>query len=111
MIKQFGLIDQTTEFTVSNANKAFLPQLSFNIIGGVVDGFPSFDASGSGDNSSSSMQLISVVQLNQAIWDGGITKANKEIIKANADIEKAERSRWPCIKYEKELITCFLAYC
>ncbi|MGI9531958.1 TolC family protein [Lutimonas sp.] len=90
MIKQFGLIDQTKAYTTSNANKAFLPQLSFNIIGGVVDGFPSFDAPGSTDNSSSSMQLISVVQLNQAIWDGGITKANKEIIKANSEKETAE---------------------
>ena len=90
LIQQFSLIDQTTEFTVSNANKAFLPQLSFNIIGGVVDGFPSFDAPGANENSSSSMQLISVVQLNQAIWDGGITKANKELIKASAERDKAD---------------------
>ena len=89
LIQQFSLIDQTTEFTVSNANKAFLPQLSFNIIGGVVDGFPSIEAPGATENSSSSMQLISVVQLNQAIWDGGITKANKEMIKANAEKDKA----------------------
>jgi len=89
IIQQFSLIDQTTEFTISNANKAFLPQLSFNIIGGVVDGFPSFDAPGS-ESSTSSMQLISVVQLNQAIWDGGITKANKEMINANSEIERAE---------------------
>ena len=68
----------------------FLPQLSFNIIGGVVDGFPSFDVSGSNESSGSNMQLISVVQLNQAIWDGGITKANKEMIKANSEKEKAE---------------------
>lgn len=90
IIQQFDLIDQTNEFTVSNANKAFLPQLSFNIIGGVVDGFPSFEAPGSTEGSSSSMQLISVVQLNQAIWDGGITKANKELINANSEKEKAE---------------------
>lgn len=89
LIQQFSLIDQTTEFTVSNANKAFLPQLSFNIIGGVVDGFPDFDTSGNNE-SSSSMQLISVVQLNQAIWDGGITKANKELIKASAEKDKAD---------------------
>ena len=89
LIQQFSLIDQTTEFTVSNANKAFLPQLSLNIIGGVVDGFPSFDTPGGSDNSSPNMQLISVVQLNQAIWDGGITKANKELIAAKAEKDKA----------------------
>lgn len=90
LIQQYGLIDQTTEFTLSNANKAFLPQLSFNVIGGVVDGFPSFDAPGSTQGSSSDFQLISVVQINQAIWDGGMTKAGKEITKANAAIEKAD---------------------
>lgn len=90
LIQQYGLIDQTTEFTLSNANKAFLPQLSFNIIGGVIDGFPSINAPGSNQGSSSDLQLISVVQLNQAIWDGGATKASKELAKANAEIEKAD---------------------
>ena len=90
LIHQYGLIDQTTEFTLSNANKAFLPQLSFNVIGGVVEGFPSFDAPGSTQGSSSDFQLISVVQINQAIWDGGMTRASKEVSKANAAVEKAE---------------------
>ncbi len=90
LIQQYGLIDQTTEFTLSNANKAFLPQLSFNIIGGIVDGFPSFETPGTTQGSNSDFQLISVVQLNQAIWDGGATKASKELAKANAEIEKAD---------------------
>ena len=90
LIQQYGLIDQTTEFTISNANKAFLPQLSFNIIGGIVDGFPSFETPGATQGSNSDFQLISVVQLNQAIWDGGATKASKELAKANAEIEKAD---------------------
>ncbi len=90
LIQQYGLIDQTTEFTVSNANKAFLPQLSFNVIGGIVDGFPRFETPGATQGSNSDFQLISVVQLNQAIWDGGATKASKELAKANAEIEKAD---------------------
>jgi outer membrane protein TolC len=90
LIQQYGLIDQTTEFTMSNANKAFLPQLSVNLIGGYVDGFPSFDLPGAMESDPSNYQLISVVQVNQAIWDGGITKASKEIAKTNAEIEKAD---------------------
>ena len=90
LIQSYGLIDQTTEFTLSNANKSFLPQLSFNIIGGMVDGFPSIESPGMESASSSEFQLISVVQLDQAIWDGGITKASKEMAKANAEIEKAD---------------------
>ena len=34
--------------------------------------------------------LISVVQLNQVIWDGGITKAQKKAIEANGEIAKAD---------------------
>lgn len=90
MIQQYGLIDQTTEFTLSNANKAFLPQLSVNLIGGIVDGFPSFDLPGSPESDPSDYQLISVVQINQAIWDGGMTKASKQIAKTSAEIEKAD---------------------
>ena len=90
LIRQFGLIDQTSEFTLSNANKAFLPQLSVNVIGGVIYGLPSSNLPESQNNSSAEAQLISVIQINQAIWDGGVTKASKELIMANAEIEKAD---------------------
>jgi outer membrane protein TolC len=36
------------------------------------------------------MQMITILQLNQVIWDGGITKARKGIIEASSEIEKAE---------------------
>ena len=80
----------TREYTLSNANKNYLPSLDVTLIGGVISGFPSFSAPGEGSSSSSDMQLISVVQLNQPIWDGGITKAQKEVVQANSEIEKAE---------------------
>ena len=89
LIKQFDLIDQTEEFNISNANKAFLPQLQVNLIGGLVDGFPDFSIPGSEGESTSNAQLIGVVQLNQAIWDGGATKAKKELISAQTELDKA----------------------
>lgn len=90
MIQQYELIEMTREYTLSNANKNYLPSLDVTLIGGVISGFPSFSAPGEGSSSSSDMQLISVVQLNQPIWDGGITKAQKEVVQANSEIEKAE---------------------
>ena len=90
MIQQYELIEMTREYTLSNANKNYLPSLDVTVIGGVISGFPSFSAPGEGSSSSSDMQLISVVQLNQPIWDGGITKAQKEVVQANSEIEKAE---------------------
>jgi len=87
LIKQYELIEQSKEYTISNANKSFLPQLSLTVIGGIIDGLPTFD-NGS-ESSSSDLHLISMVQLNQTIWDGGATKANKQIIEANSEIARA----------------------
>ena len=87
LIKQYELIEQSKEYTVSKANKSFLPQLSLTVIGGIIDGLPTFD-SGS-ESSSSDLHLISTVQLNQIIWDGGTTKARKQIIEANTEIKRA----------------------
>jgi outer membrane protein TolC len=90
MIRQYELIELTREYTMSNANKNYLPRLDVTLIGGMISGLPSFSAPGEGSSSSSDMQLISVVQLNQPIWDGGVTKAKKGVIEANTAVEKAE---------------------
>lgn len=90
LIKQLGLIEQTKELTLSNANKAWLPQLDITLIGGVIEGLPSFAPPGSEPSSSTNMNLITIGQLNQVIWDGGMTKASKGIISANSEIEMAE---------------------
>jgi len=90
LINQFELIENSRDFTISNANKAFLPQFDITVIAGVIDGFPSFTPPGSTESSSPEFQLISVMQLNQAIWDGGITKASKGITEASSEIEKAD---------------------
>src|SRR5215471_9410201 len=47
LIRQYELIEKSREFTISNANKAYLPQLSITGIGGYVAGLPSFMAPGS----------------------------------------------------------------
>ena len=47
IIKQFQLIEKSKEYTISNANKAYLPQFDVTIIGGVIDGFPDLSPDGS----------------------------------------------------------------
>lgn len=90
LIHQFGLIEQSKELTLSNANKAYLPSFDITLIGGIIEGMPTFAPPGSEPTSSSNMNLITVGQLNQVIWDGGMTKASKGIIEANSEIEKAD---------------------
>lgn len=84
-VRQYGLIEQTTEFTLSNAGKSYLPQLNITLIGGVIDGLPT-----SAMESSVNLKLISVIQFQQTIWDGGYTKANKSKISAQGQVNKAE---------------------
>ncbi|MCG8309086.1 MAG: TolC family protein [Cytophagales bacterium] len=89
LIRQCDLIELSKEYTLSNAGKAYLPQLDVTLIGGFIEGLPSFSPPGS-ESSSSNFNAISVIQLNQMIWDGGITKARKGIAEASAEIEKAD---------------------
>jgi outer membrane protein TolC len=90
LIQQFGLIEKTKELTLSNANKNYLPQLDITLIGGIIEGMPSFALPGAESSNSVELNLISMIQLNQVLWDGGMTKANKGIIEANSEIEKAD---------------------
>jgi outer membrane protein TolC len=90
LIKQYDLIAKTTEYTVSNANKAYLPQLSITGIAGyIIKGLPSFSPPGQTAPEPDNVQLIGLAQINQTIWDGGATGTQKNIAKANAEVEKA----------------------
>lgn len=90
LIKQYELIEKSKEYSLSNANKAYLPQLDITIIGGVISGLPTFSPPGTESSSSADLNMISVIQLNQTIWDGGITKAKKGITEASSEMERAD---------------------
>ena len=89
LIRQYELIEKTKEYTLSNANKAYLPQLSITAIEGYIFGdLPSLGPA-SGEAESSDFKFIGVAQLNQTVWDGGATKTQKKIITASSETEKA----------------------
>ncbi len=98
-VKQFGLIEKTNEYNISNANKGYLPQLTLNAratyqsevtqipaslgtvisqISGKPFSFPSLGQD----------QYQAVLEANQIIWDGGIIKAQKKGIQASTETEK-----------------------
>jgi len=90
LIQQYQLIDLTTEYTLSNAGKAWLPQASINVIGGyIIQGLPAISMPGQTPSDPDRTQLIGMAQLNQVLYDGGAVKARKEITKAAAGVEKA----------------------
>jgi outer membrane protein TolC len=83
LIKQYGLIEKTKEYTLSNAGKAYLPQVSLTAIEGYIfGGFP-------GTSEGGNFKFIGLAQVNQTIWDGGATKTQKNIINASAETDIA----------------------
>src|ERR1700750_1665213 len=73
-IRQYDLIEKTREYTLSNASKAYLPQVSLTAIEGYI--FGGLPTAGPADHSSH-FKFIGIAQLNQTIWDGGATKNTK----------------------------------
>lgn len=89
LVKKYDLIEKSVDYSLSNANSNYYPQVSFTGIAGMVDGMPEFSLPGQ-ESSSNDYNLISIIQLNQNIWDGGITSAHKDKYIAESEIEKAD---------------------
>jgi outer membrane protein TolC len=90
LIKQYDLIAKSSDYTISNANKAYLPQLSVTGIGGYIfAGLPEFSSPGSTSGEQNKAQFIGIAQINQTIWDGGATHTQKDIAKSMAEVEKS----------------------
>ncbi|MEG1762628.1 MAG: TolC family protein, partial [Bacteroidales bacterium] len=90
MIAQFDLINATRDYTVSNANTLYIPQINLMGIAGVVDGIPNLSMpspTGAPTADADPFKLIGVINLNQTIWDGGMIMKQKRIAKANAEVE------------------------
>jgi outer membrane protein TolC len=88
LTKQFDLIEKSKEYSISNANKAYLPQVSLNAIGAYLNGMPSISMPGA-EAKDENFQFIVIAQLNQTLWDGGATRSQKNVIKANAEVDKS----------------------
>ena len=90
LIKQYDLINRSSEYSLSNAGRMYLPQISLTGIAGYIfSDMPSFSPPGSTADEPSKFKFIGLAQINQVIWDGGATKTQKEIIKSSAEVEKA----------------------
>lgn len=98
LIKKYGLLDRTSEISLSDINKGWLPQIGVYGQGTVQNAVPSFpdalsdmmsqmgtDMSGLGK-----LQYKIGIDLNQTIWDGGVSKSQREIVRAdNAERQAA----------------------
>lgn len=90
-VKQYGLIEQSRDFTVSNAAKGWLPQVSAQ--GG---GYAFTDVL----KSSAQMQAMGIdikkqllsgsLTVTQPLYDGGQISAQKHLAEAEAEVDKSQ---------------------
>ena len=90
LVKQFGLIEQSARFTIDNANKGYLPQLSFSARGtyqSQVTELP-FKIQGKDLPALSKDQYQAVLEANQLLWDGGAIAAQKKATITGYEVDK-----------------------
>jgi len=93
MIKQYGLIEQTAQYNISNANKGYLPQLSLTARGTYQSAVTSIPAVlgqklGVSLPSLAKDQYQAVLEASQVIWDGGVISSQKKMTNAGTEVEK-----------------------
>jgi outer membrane protein TolC len=91
-VKQFDLIRQSADYNLSNASKAYLPQVG-------LSGRATYQSDainitlpvGGGATktiSQSKDQYQVVAEVNQTLWDGGVVSARKQAVRSNAEVER-----------------------
>lgn len=95
LINQYDLISKSTEYTLSNISKSYLPQFSLNgqatyqseVTKLPIDfsslGLP-IDIKGMNKD-----QYKATIDVNQVVWDGGSSNAKRIVTKANAEAERS----------------------
>jgi outer membrane protein TolC len=94
LIKQYDLIRQTTDYNVANAAKAYLPQISLAAqatLQSDVAAFPQqmtevYQQLGIDMKGLRKDQYKIALEVNQTLWDGGVTRAQKDLSTAEGEI-------------------------
>ena len=96
MIKQYDLLSASEQYTLANLAKIYLPQFSLNAQAtyqSEVTKLP-FDLAALGlpidIKTMNKDQYKATIDINQIIWDGGLSNANKKTVKANTEAEKQQ---------------------
>ncbi|MDR2358661.1 MAG: TolC family protein, partial [Prevotellaceae bacterium] len=100
LIKQYGLIEQSQDYSLSNVGKAWLPQIQFSAKASYQSDvtkipidfsqIPIPQLSGMKIPEMNRDQYGATLEISQTLWDGGASKARREQIKSQANADKAE---------------------
>lgn len=97
VIKKYGLLEHSTKLNISDINRAWLPRIGLSgqgTIQNTVPAFPEILSNMLAQNNfhlkgMSKLQYKVAAELNQTIWDGGTSKAAREIEQASLAESKA----------------------
>lgn len=98
LIQQYELVKKSTDYSVSNARKAYLPQFALSLQATYqsdVPGFPDsfqkiFSQSGINLTGINKDQYKATLEVNQSIWDGGNSRVRKQIAEAGGEVDRKE---------------------
>lgn len=85
-IRQYGLIERSRDLTLSNAAKAWLPGVSVNGFGVAMTDVLEASPLGEMEN----MVYGASLSVNQVIYDGGAIGAQRDVVRAKSEVEKAQ---------------------
>ena len=91
LVKQLDLIEKSTELTLSNIDKQYLPQISISAKATYQSDAIDITLPIPGNPMSlhqSKDQYQAVAEVNQTLWDGGVTSVRKKIAKSNSEIDQ-----------------------
>ncbi|WP_321519036.1 TolC family protein [uncultured Bacteroides sp.] len=90
LVKQYGLIEQSKAYSLSNADKGYLPQFALSAkasyqseVTKLPITLPNVVIKGLNKD-----QYQSVLEVNQSVWDGGVIQNQKKITEASSTVEK-----------------------
>lgn len=88
LIKQYGLIEKSEAYNVSNAGKGYLPQVQLSAKATYQSEVTKIPIPVEGVKGLSKDQYSATLDVNQRIWDGGAIKARKENIRTQTEVDK-----------------------
>lgn len=92
LIRQYGLIESSKMYDLKNAGMAYLPQVAFQAKASYQSDVTEIPLNIPGINieSLSKDQYNTAVQVDQLVWDGGITSLRKSAIRQQSELERSK---------------------
>lgn len=95
-IRQYELVSQTEEYNISNAKRAWIPQVVLSGQATYQSATPTYPEALSSMLTANGIENVGIrkdqyklaLDINQNIWDGGVSKAQTEIAKTEAEEQR-----------------------